>query len=89
MTDELMIAEKLSHAIDLLRFELQALRTQLEYANQLTANRLDNLETSRRDHEARLRQVQDAAIQFKLLAGLATGGGLLSVIALLKALITP
>ncbi len=39
------------------------------------------------DHEQRIRGVTDAAIQFKVLAGLATGGGLLAVIALVKAIL--
>jgi len=39
------------------------------------------------DHEMRLRVVSEAAVQFKVLAALATGGGLLSLVTLLKALL--
>lgn len=81
-----LIAEQLSHTIDLLRSELEATRQALNHHRDLADHRLKNLEKARDDHESRLRQVQDAATQYKLLASLATGGGLLSLIALIKAL---
>ena len=45
------------------------------------------LEDRASDFEARIRELTATATQFKLLAALATSGGLLSIIALLKALI--
>jgi len=89
MNQEVLLAEQINHTIDLLRFEFKSLRTQLEHSDRLAARRLEALESSQRDQEMRLRQVQDAAVQFKVLAGLATGGGLISVFALLKALLYP
>lgn len=82
-----LIAAQLKHTIDLLRADLKTVNTQLEHKSQMTNHRLDQLETSHQDHEKRLRAVSDSATQFKLLASLATGGGLLSVIALLKLLL--
>jgi hypothetical protein len=49
--------------------------------------RLDVLEAQAKDFENRLRQLQDSSTQFKVLASLATGGGLLSVISLLRELL--
>ena len=66
--------------------EIQSLRAHLEHQNQLYAPRLDDLEACQTDHETRLRTVQDSATQFKVLAGLATGGGLLSIIALIQSI---
>ena len=88
MSEEI-VAVRLQHAIDLLRAEIKALAAEIRHTNELYGHRITQLEKSAQDHETRLRQVQDTATQFKVLAGLATGGGLLSVIALLKALITP
>ena len=89
MNQDKLLAEQIAHTVDLLRFELKSTRSQLEHAEKLTASRLEALENSQRDQETRLRQVQDAAVQFKVLAGLATGGGLISAIALLRAILTP
>jgi hypothetical protein len=88
MTDDL-IAEQLTHAIDLMKAEITATRSDLSHYQDLANQRLDQLETCKKDHEDRLRQVQDTATQFKVLAGLATGGGLLSLISLLKTLLGP
>ena len=56
-----LIAVQLRHTVDLLRFEIQSLRAQLEHQNQLYARRLDDLEACQTDHETRLRTVQDSA----------------------------
>jgi chaperonin cofactor prefoldin len=89
MNQEELVAEKIAHTVDMLRFELKSVRTQLDHSEKLATSRLEALESNQRDQEARLRQVQDAAVQFKVLAGLATGGGLISVVALLRAIFTP
>ena len=68
-----LIAEQLRHTINLLRAELK-----------MTNHRLNTLERQSQDYEQRLRALTDSATQFKMLAGLATGGGLLSIIALAK-----
>jgi chaperonin cofactor prefoldin len=87
MSSEDLIATQLQHTIDLFRFEVAALRATIEHQAELYKTRLEALEAGQRDHEARLRQVQDAATQFKTMAALATGGGLLSVILLIRELI--
>ena len=89
MNKDKLVAEQISHTVDLMRFELKALRTQIQHSERLATRRLEALEASQRDQETRLRQVQDAAIQFKVLAGLATGGGFISIIALLKVIFNP
>lgn len=81
-----LIAAQLKHTVDLLRYEIKTLQAKLEHQEQLYNHRLVQLETCKQDHENRLRQVQDGVTQFKVLAGLATGGGLLSLIALVKSL---
>jgi len=74
--EDLLIAEQLKRLVDGLRNEVEILDM-----------RIAHLEESVKDHETRLRALTDTATQFKLLAGLATGGGLLSLINLIKALI--
>lgn len=83
-----LLAEQLRRTIDLLRGELHALQRSQANDAALAAHRLAQLEAQAKDHEDRLRSVQDSATQFKVLAGLATGGGLLSLISLLKVLLT-
>ena len=82
-----LIAEQLRHTVDLLRSELQLLRTTQGHADRLTDQRLALLERQTVDFEQRIRSLQESATQFKLLAGLATGGGLLSLINLIRLMI--
>lgn len=82
-----LITEQLKHTLDLLRAETAALRREQGHACELANQRLKTLEAQAADFEARLRLLADTATQFKLLASLATGGGLLSVILLLRELI--
>ena len=70
-----LIAEQLSHVIDLLKAD-----------NRLLTHRVECLEKSVDDHETRLRSATDGVTQFKTWAGLAAGGStLMSIIALLRA----
>jgi hypothetical protein len=71
-----LIAEKLLHTVDLLKAEIR-----------LLSNRVERLEKDAVDHESRLRALHESATQFKVLAGLASGGGLLSLIGLLRELL--
>ena len=71
-----LIAEQLAHQLDLLRGELK-----------LAQQRLETLEGRAADYEQRLRNLTDGVTQFRLLAGLATGGGLLSLVGLLRELL--
>jgi len=81
-----LIAAQLRHTIDLLKAELMRNNAALLHYKELSEQRLIELEEARRDHEERLRRLQESATQFKVLAGLATGGGLLSLIALVRML---
>jgi len=81
-----LIAERLGRAIDLLRAELGALRSEVAHNSSFSSHRLDSLEKIAADHETRLRSATDGVTQFKVFSGLASGGsGLMSLIALLKA----
>ena len=78
-----LIAEQLHHAIDLLRHDIDLVRMQQIHDQRLNDNRLAALERWQIDGENRIRNLTDSATQFKLLASLATGGGLLSIISLI------
>lgn len=82
-----LIAEQLHHAIDLLRAEIKAIRTDQQHADQLADHRLQSLERQVADFEQRIRGLQESATQFKLLSSLAIGGGLLSLINLVRAIL--
>lgn len=84
--DSALIAAQLRHTIDLLKAEMARTNQQLAHYQALAEQRLGELEEAERDHEQRLRKLQESATQFKVLAGLATGGGLLSLISLLRTL---
>jgi len=81
-----LVAEQLGRTLDRVRGELSLLAERQQSADKLSEMRLAALEARASDYEARLRALQESAVQFKLLASLATGGGLLSILALLKAL---
>lgn len=81
-----LITEQIKHALDLMQAELQALRAQQEHDRQMIFHRLDELDELARDHETRLRSATDGVLQFKVWAGLASGGsGLISLAALVRA----
>lgn len=73
-----LIAEQFSHACDLMKAEMRR-----------QAETIQRLEHQAADFETRIRDLTTVTTQFKFLAALATGGGALSIIALLKALINP
>ena len=81
-----LIAEQFSHAIDLIRGDITLLRTTHESAGRLSEQRLLAVELRLVDFETRIRALQEAATQFKLLSSLAIGGGLLSLIGLIRSL---
>jgi len=84
-----LIAEQLGHTLDLIKAELGTTRTEQEHLTRMSDMRLKTLEGQAADFEKRLRELTESATQFKLLVSLAVGGGLLSVIALLRSLINP
>lgn len=81
-----LVAERLARTIDLLRNETREMDANLKHWQELIDQRLTQLENRTDDHEQRIRSATDGVTQFKMWAGLATGGsGLVSLIALLKA----
>ena len=81
-----LLAEQFKHTVDLLRADNEKLKTDLLHAEESAALRLARLEEQARDYESRLRSLQDGVTQFRVLAGLATGGGLLSMLTFIKAI---
>jgi hypothetical protein len=81
-----LIAEQMKHANSLIKSDVETLRQEVAHYRELTTLRLNELEASRSDHEARLRGVSDGITQFKVYTGLLNGGSsLLALLALLKA----
>lgn len=80
-----LIAEQFRHSLALLRAEIHALQAELEHTRQLADRRLALLEDANHDHEARLRLAAEGVTQFKVWAGLLSGGSsLVSLAAFLK-----
>lgn len=73
-----LIAEQFAHLIDLLKAETQR-----------QAEKIRILESQVADFETRIRELTTSATQFKFLAALATGGGFLSIISLIKIIVSP
>lgn len=84
-----MIAEQLGHTLDLIRAEISSVRAEQEHLTEMSALRLKTLEAQAVDFEKRLRELTESATQFKLLVSLAVGGGMLSLIELIRNLIHP
>jgi len=82
-----LIAEQLGHTLDLIKSDLAATRLEQSHAIQLANIRLQTLESQATDYEKRLRELTESATQFKLLVSLAVGGGLLSLIELVRGLL--
>jgi hypothetical protein len=82
-----LIAEQLGHTLDLIKSELAATRADQAHTNQLSDLRLQTLETQAADYEKRLRELTESATQFRLLVSLSVGGGLLSLIELVRSLL--
>jgi hypothetical protein len=84
-----LIAEQLGHTLDLIRAEISTIQAEQAHQAEMNTLRLKSLEGQAADFEKRLRELTESATQFKLLVSLAVGGGLLSVIALLRSLLNP
>jgi len=84
-----LITEQLAHTLDLIRAELSSLQAEQAHQAEMSTLRLSTLEDKAIDFEKRLRELTESATQFKLLVSLAVGGGMLSVIALLRSLVNP
>ena len=80
-----LIAHQLKHTIDLFRFEIDTLKTEQKHIKEISNRRLSELEKNTRDHEQRLRRIQDDVTRNKVVHGLAsTGSSFMSLIALLR-----
>lgn len=84
-----LIAEQLGHTLDLIRAELSTIKNEQAHQAEMNTLRLKSLEDQAIDFEKRLRDLTESATQFKLLVSLAVGGGLLSLINLLRSLLSP
>ncbi len=84
-----IIAEQLGHTLDLIKSELASTRAEQEHSTEISTMRLDTLEHQTADFEKRLRELTESATQFKLLVSLALGGGLLSLLELVRVLLRP
>jgi uncharacterized protein involved in exopolysaccharide biosynthesis len=82
-----LIAEQLGHTLDLIKAELSATQREQQHNNEINRLRLKNLEAQAADYEKRLRELTESATQFRLLVSLALGGGLLSLIELVRSLL--
>jgi hypothetical protein len=85
----LLIAEQLGHTLDLIRADIAGMHTEQAHQSEMTILRLKTLEHQAADFEKRLRELTVSATQFKFLVSLAVGGGLLSVIELVRSLVQP
>ncbi len=82
---EALLTEQLRHAVHLLQARIRTLETRLIHQQAVNAQRLSLLEEAMRDHETRIRTATEGVTQFKLFAGLTSGGsGLMSLLAILK-----
>jgi hypothetical protein len=84
-----LIAEQLEHTLDLIRAELTLVKNEQAHQSEVNTLRLKSLEDQAIDFEKRLRVLTESATQFRLLVSLAVGGGLLSLINLLRSLLSP
>jgi hypothetical protein len=81
-----LIAEQLRHTIDLLNARIDGLASELVHQKELSAHRLSSLEDGQKDHETRIRGLQDGVTSFRVWSGLANGGAsIMSIIAFVKA----
>ena len=83
-----LIAEQLGHTLDLLRAEISKIEAEQAHQVEMSALRLVTLESQASDFEKRLRGLTESATQFRLLVSLAVGGGLLSLIELIRSLLS-
>jgi hypothetical protein len=88
-TQNKLIAEQLGHTLDLIKAELTSTREEQKHISEMSSLRLKTLEAQAADFEKRLRELTESATQFKLLVSLAVGGGMLSLIELVRSLIRP
>ncbi len=82
-----LIAEQLGRTLDLVKADLATARAEQSHLGEISDLRLRTLENQAADFEKRLRELTESATQFKLLVSLAVGGGLLSLVELVRSTI--
>jgi hypothetical protein len=89
MTEEeaTLIAEKLARYFAAIDNSIRLLNVNLDHHIALSSARLNVLEKELEDHESRIRSAHDSTTRTNTLIALATGGGLLSLMSLLRELI--
>lgn len=88
-THNRLITEQLGHTLDLIKAEIASIQAEQAHLTEMSQLRLKTLEDQAKDFEKRLRDLTESATQFKLLVSLAVGGGLLSLVELIRSLISP
>jgi len=66
-----LLAEQVSHTLDLLNGQISSLEARLSHAEEVTDLRLSSLERSQSDQEARLRAAADSLVRLTTSASLA------------------
>ncbi len=85
-TEVQLVAEQLKHLVDLQKSQVDTVAAELAHYHEMTDRRLQGLEKQGDDHEQRIRAAPDGVVQFKMFAGLASGGStIISILALVKA----
>ncbi len=88
MADVDLIAEQLAHTIDLLKAEVERVKAKQEHDREILLHRIAELESSKLDHETRIRSLQDGVTSFKVWSGLASGGSsAVSIVAILRTIL--
>ena len=70
-TEVRLLAEQISHTLDLFNGQLNALEARLSHAEEVANLRLSSLERSQSDQEARLRAAADSLVRLTTSASLA------------------
>ena len=81
-----LIREQFTHMLDLQQAQINALKSDYQHLREINESRLKTLECDSQDHESRLRSVTEGNTQFKLIAGIGGGAGLIGLIGLIRSL---
>jgi len=82
--DELLAAQ-LKRTVEYLQGEIEKIKSEAASERSLFKLRIEELERCEKDHETRLRAIQESVTSFKTWSGLASGAAaILSLIALLR-----
>jgi len=84
-----LITQQLKHTLDLLRFDIKQIKAEQEHQRELYDHVLQELESCVKDHESRIRTIQDDVTRSKSIYNLASGGStFMSLIAILRTFFT-